>query len=229
MNVFTGKFHLKLEKYSDYLTGGPNPSIKVRTLLNFGVANLTLRIRASGYKDRVVKIAENVFPLVSPILGASIGEPIHDVGGKNGFRRLYCYNYNGDLMGSVEDFAHLFKHDIVCSKECTKGVLYARSVDKYIGFSHRGSCWFGIGDKLFDVDWFPEWSDLKLDWVVDYCKSIGCETIPTTIEEAKTYVKLRNGNDSITSVIPFRFRGGATIKTKSEALLAATNFAKYVS
>lgn len=232
MNVFTGKKYLKFEKYPDYVSGGKNPSFKIKTLINFGFTKLVLRIKATGYTKRAIELAGLAFPFVDGKLADSLDKPnMLSPADISGFKRLYCYNYDGDLMGAIEDFKNWYRHDIVCFNGCPRGVLYARNLDKYLGFTHRGVASFGIGDKLFDEKWEPSWQDLKIEWVQDYCKSVGYSKIPNSIEDAKTFVKLydiRSG-ESIVSHIPFIFRGSKTINRKDEAIEAARNFSLYLS
>ncbi len=230
MTVFRGRKYLVFEKYPDYQSGGIYPSFKVKTLIDLGFTKLVLRIRAMGYTANAVEMAEMAFPTVTHNLAKNIYDD-HEKTETKGFCRLYCYNYNGELMGALEDFQHWFKHDIVCFNRCPPGVLYARNLDKFFGFSHRGVAAFGIGDRLFDEDWEPTWEDLKVEWVADYCKSSGYVKIPRSIEEAKTFVKLKDteSGESILSFIPFVFRGGKVIVSKKEAIQAARNFSLYLS
>ena len=230
MTVFRGKKYLVLEKYSDYQSGGKYPSFKIKTLIDFGFTKLVLRIRATGYTSAAVEAAELAFPTVSANIGKNIYDE-HEKAEINGFARLYCYNYDGEFMGALEDFRHWFKYDLVCFHGCPRGVLYARSLNKYLGFSHRGMAAFGIGDRLFDEAWEPTWDDLKIDWVVDYCKAVGYTKIPASIQEAKTFVRLKDmqSGKSVVSFVPFIARGNRVIASKGEAIQAARNFSIYLS
>lgn len=230
MTVFRGKKYLVFEKYSDYQSGGMYPSFKVKTLIDLGFTKLVLRIRAMGYTAKAVEMAELTFPTVTQNLAKNIYDN-HEKIEKKGFCRLYCYNYDGELMGAIEDFRHWFKYDLVCFNGCPRGVLYARKLDKYFGFSHRGMCAFGIGDRIFDEAWFPEWSDLQIEWVAEFCKSVGYVKIPKTISEAMEFVKLRDvtTGESIVSFIPFLHRGGNVIQTKEDAVQSARNLSLYLS
>jgi hypothetical protein len=199
MNVFRGKKYLTLEKYPDYVTGGKYPSFKIKTLLDLGFTKLVLRIRATGYRARAVELAEMAFPTVTHNLVSNINEP-HGKTEMVGFSRLYCYNYEGDLMGELSEFRHWFKYDIVCSKDCPKHVLYARNLDKYVGWSHRAAQFFGIGDMLFDENWKPSSGFQSESEISEYLSNL-----------------------------PFVQRGEKVIETKTEAIKAARNFAIYVS
>lgn len=231
MNVFAGAYHLKFEKYPDYQTCDLYPSMKVKTLIDFGFTKLVLRIRAKGYTKIAIEMAERVFPYVTQNLSSNIFtyKPLEYE--QKGFSRKYCYNQDGELMGAIEEFRHWYKYDLDCFPGCPKGVLFSRHHNKYFGFSHRGMAAFGIGDRLFDETWQPTWEDLRIEWVRDYCKSVGYSKIPKTIEEAKTFVRLRDikTGESITSFIPFVYRGGKTIETKDEAIQAAINISLYLS
>ena len=233
MNVFTGRKYLVFERYPDYKTGGKNPSLKVKTLIDLGFTKLVLRIKATGYTKKAIRLAELAFPYVSENLARNINDKSTEFSKADGvgFQRRYCYNYGGELMGAIEDFRHWYKHDIVCFSGCPRGVLYARNLDKYFGFSHRGMASFGNGDKLFDEAWEATWDDLKIEWVQKYCKSVGYRKIPKSIEEAMTFVKLNDikSEKNIVEHIPFNFRGGKTITTKEQAITAARNFSLYLS
>ncbi len=227
MNVFTGRKYLKFERYPDYITGGKNPSFKIKTLLDLGFTKLVLRIKATGYTQEAIDLACLAFPHVSCALGLNV-ENIGEDFDSTGFCRTYCYNYDLELMGSIEDFRNWYKYDIVCFHGCPTGVLYARRLDKYFGFSHRAAAEFGIGDILFDESWKPGWDEVRLEWVQKYCKACGYK-IPSSIEEAKTFVKLYTADGSVLEHIPFKFRGDKEITSKKEAILAAKNFSRYVS
>lgn len=241
MTVFRGKKYLVFERYPDYQSGGANPSFKVKTLIDFGFTKLVLRIRASGYTKKAIEAARLAFPTVASRLAKNIIEEKHSMDDfaqrynsetkDDAFVRMYCYNYDGELMGALEDFQHWFQHDIVCFHGCPTGVLYARNLNKFLGFSHRGVAAFGIGDRLFDEAWEPTWDDLNINWVQDYCKATGYVKIPNSIEEAKTFVKIKDmqSGESIVAFIPFVARGGKIIASKDEAIQAARNFSLYLS
>ena len=176
-------------------------------------------IKVDGYTKQAIGVAETTFALVTNSLGSLSNRP------SEGFQSLYCYNDRGELMGSLQDFKYWYKHDIVCFEGCPRGVLYARNLNKYLGFSHRAVNAFGVGDMLFDEHWTPTKNQLKLEWIQDYHVSNGISPIPKTLDE----VRLEIPELDIISYIPFNQRGFRRIESREDAIKAARNFSLYVS
>lgn len=112
-------------------------------------------------------------------------------------------------------------------------VMFDEKSQKYIGFSHRGSASFGIGDMLFQGE-KPSQKE----------KTMYYKNPKYRLKYILTLLKYHIKNDwymfedlcedniighGITNIVPFKERGIKRIETKEEAFAAAKNFAEYVS
>lgn len=115
--------------------------------------------------------------------------------------------------------------------ECPQ-VMFDEKSQKYIGFSHRGSASFGIGDMLFQEK--PS-------------RKEKCRYYRNRRYRRKfllTLLKYHINNNwcmfedlcedeiighGITTIVPYIERGDKVIETKEEAFTAAKNFAEYIS
>lgn len=223
MQVFTGKKFLKFEKFPYYHSG---TNFLVKIIANFGFTKLVLRIKADGYTKKSVERAEKCFAIVSPILRGNFNkndEPEFEkyseenILKKGGIQYLYCYADNGNLIGSLQDMKKFLDYDCVCDKEY-ENVLFSRQIDGYIGFSHRASQSFKIGDMLFDAKWRPELKDITEDMIKRFEKTNeGLNNSEYTVQ------------DKAVECMPFKQRGFKKIETKDECRQAARNFGLYVS
>ena len=106
-------------------------------------------------------------------------------------------------------------------------VLFDVKSQKYVGYSHRACCGFGIGDMLFTekltkeeewqlcLDRKNQWRYLK--WLIrHYIRKDAVNFADLTIL-------------GIMDVVPFRDKGSKRIENLQEAYQAALNFANYVS
>lgn len=119
------------------------------------------------------------------------------------------------------------KYDLVATDH--PNVLYEKNIKKYIGYSHRGSCSFGIGDMLFTED-LKDYSEYyrnpKYRW----------KYILTLLEyhirgDYLAFEDLCEDNiigHGISQIIPFREKGTKRIETLDEAYQAALNFLNYM-
>lgn len=113
------------------------------------------------------------------------------------------------------------KYNFICCKN--PQVLFSRKLHKYVGYSHRGFAFFGIGDMLFDENKEKETlyyrnKSFRISFIKHLIKYINN---PFDFEDLVT-----NG---ITSIVPFKCRGSKIIEDMQEAYIAASNFAKYLS
>lgn len=223
MQIYTGKKFLKFEK-SPYYHNGTNFLIKV--ILNLRFTKLVLRIKADGYTQEAIEKAEKCFSIISPILRSNFyikenyefeKHSQENTLKQGNIQYLYCYTDNGKLIGSLNNIKKYLDYDCVCDKEYNN-VLFSRKFNGYIGFSHRASQVFKIGDMLFDEKWRPEIKDITYEMIDRF---------------EKTNKGLNNKNyklkDKAVECIPFRKRGFKKIETKEECRQAARNFALYVS
>lgn len=109
-------------------------------------------------------------------------------------------------------------------------VLYEKKNEKYIGYSHRGSCSFGVGDMLFSEDiksYSAYYKMPKYRW--KYIMTLLKYHIKGDSIMFEDICEDNIIGHGISQVIPFRERGTKKIETLEEAYQAAVNFAKYVS
>lgn len=229
-SIWNGRKYLKLEHCLSpwYSTkGGRDVCLKhYFTLWGWCFA---LRIEKSGYKPGIINEAELMFGYVNDTLIKNIKKTMNlypleqfaNVGKTDGHSSLYCYNHQGDLLGSLDDLAWMFEHKCIADA-ALKGVVYSQTEKGYIGYSHRARQVFRIGDRLFDAKYVPKEEDYEeWEWAGFIQKQ----------KEAQD----RNDKDGwkdqvrIEEVIPFRMRGPRVIKNPQEARIAAHNFAKDVS
>jgi hypothetical protein len=224
MQIFKGKKYLVFEKSSNCIGSGVFPSYFVRTIVNLGFTKLVQRVRATGYSEEALAWASKVFHHTTTI----------DFGEQNAhrFRDVFCYGQNGDTLGSIYELSVLMELDVEHQPELPSNVLFSNKLKAYIGFSRKYAALFKLGDRIFDPGWFPEsWEEIPLGSLQEYCKRVGYKNIPQSIDEAKTFVKLRqvNGGYSILKYIPFNRRGSKVIECHEHAVTAAKKFAEYAS
>jgi len=118
-----------------------------------------------------------------------------------------AYNHEGEYIGnSKRAYFLLVKKGIIPKKShpdhCVCSIGFCKKNFTWYGWSHRAMQNFGIGDKLFDENWYPEGGTGERD---DCGFLIECEKIP--------FIK----------------RGTITIRDMEQAKQAAVNFADYIS
>lgn len=132
------------------------------------------------------------------------------------------YAIKGDVRYSEDNVERMFYNNLMPTSQPNIG--YNRKTTEYCGWTHRGGCSFGIGDKLFDED-----AKLKHIDSTDILKAYK--------KFAKSIIKRVNENDTNFNwypetpmeYIPFKRRGSKTIETMEEAFQAAKNIAEYLS
>ncbi len=103
-------------------------------------------------------------------------------------------------------------------------VLRDKKSGKYIGYSHRGACGFGIGDMLFSEDG-EEYDYTKIaKYRRKYIWALIREHFRGDAFDFRDLIR-----SGIESIVPFRKRGAKVIETDAEAFQAAQNFARYLS
>jgi len=131
----------------------------------------------------------------------------------NSFKMVSFYNQNGDYIGGIGDAVWLLRNNILnpqlalSENEADKGNtcsigLYKKDGYKgWIGWSHRASCFFKIGDVLFDPN-----------ATLEDCKALFPDLRETYIEN-----------------VPYNRRGKKLCVTQLDCKWAASNFARDVS
>lgn len=109
-------------------------------------------------------------------------------------------------------------------------VFFDKKHKKYVGYSHRACCAFGVGDMLFteNIKSYSHYYRMpKYRW--KYIMTLLAYHIKG---DAAGFEDLCEDNiieHGISQIIPFKDKGIKRIKTLSEAYQAACNFADYVS
>lgn len=111
-------------------------------------------------------------------------------------------------------------------------VFYNKKNNSYIGYSHRASCEFKIGDMLFTGKLSKKaihrvYCDKKLRWKM--LKSLLRYHFKNDVFSFEDVFEDNIIGHGIALYIPFKQKGEKTIETKEEAYRAACNFAKHVS
>jgi hypothetical protein len=230
-NIWQGKKYLKLEHCLSpwYSTDGGRDVCLKHYFTLWGWC-LALRLHKSGYKPGIISEAEYMFGYVNDTLtknfrNALDKDPLEvfcNPGKINdGYSTLYCYNHEGDLLGSLDDFAWMFEYKCIADANLI-GVAYSQKEKGYIGYSHRARQVFRIGDRLFDAKYVPKEEDYEeFEWAGFIQKQKQAQD-RNDKDGWQDRVRLRD-------VVPFRLRGATIIKTPKEARKAAHNFAKDVS
>lgn len=128
------------------------------------------------------------------------------------------------FVGTLNDCYWLLERSIVISNDFPSAG-YSMKEGMWIGWSHRATAGFKIGDRLFDPNYKPVESDYPKDlwkkWEQHYQKSLN-----SAVDDLDRKWILEDG---ISYVIPFKQRGPKVIENLNEAKQAAINFSKYVS
>lgn len=227
INIWKGRKYLKLERCSSpwYTTNG-GKDICLKHHFTVWGWSLATRMVKRGYKEEYVNKAEYMFGYVSPLLTSKYDfvdkyEDHLDLFCKTDYQKLYCYNIEGDLLGSLDDLKWMFHYNCIADKNL-QGVVYSQTEAGYIGYSHRARQIFKIGDRLFDAKYIPQELDYEeWEWEGFVQKQAKLQKEYNDLGEEHTV--------DIKEVIPFIKRGAVVIKTPKEARKAAHNFSRYVS
>lgn len=229
-SIWVGKKYIKLEHcLSPWYSTSNGRDICLKHYFTLWGWCLALRLVKTGYKKGVLQKAETMFGRITDILTNNFMASIHKEQILRGFNKseikgystMYCYNHEGDFLGSIDDLAWMFKYRCIADANL-KGVVYSQKEKGYIGYSHRARHLFKIGDRLFDAKYVPKEEDYeKWEWA-------------GFVKKQRAAQKISNRQDwrqevLIEEVIPFRMRGSNIIKTPKEARKAAHNFSKDVS
>lgn len=139
---------------------------------------------------------------------------------------------DGKYVGSIEEGWWYLQNGLRSTKGSHPHTAWAKQTKQWVGYSHRGSCAFGKGDKLFDASWSPKESDL-LKYEKYFVKKLG-QYEKEYAEWEKSTSKHKAPAEEMTMAkwatqfIPFRLRGSKTIHSYEDAYKAAVNFANYI-
>lgn len=133
---------------------------------------------------------------------------------------------DGKYIGDYDRAWWYVKHNLKVCEDYPHGVAERHEGGKligYYGYTHRGGQTFKIGDRLFDEKYVPVESDFEAkqwkEWKDKYDKAYANGD---DFDRENIY-------DTISSVIPFRFRGNIIISSMNNAKQAAINVSKYLS
>lgn len=129
-----------------------------------------------------------------------------------------------NFVGTLDDCYWLLERSIVvCDEFPSAG--YSMKENAWVGWSHRASCSFKVGDRLFDENYKPLESDYtKAEWLA-FTEAFQKSLDNAEDELDRKWIK----EDGISHIIPFKMRGPKIIENREEAKQAAINFSKYVS
>lgn len=224
---YLGKIRLKFEKYPHY--SGSDKLNKIH--LNLGFTKLVSRITPfrdeDGWTinpDCVTRIEQNT--------GLKI--KTHTFGPNNEYTLPNsCHTPDGVYVGSIEDGWWYYQNGLRSTKGSHPHTAWSKGAKQWIGYSHRASCAFGKGDKLFDAKWVPTDEDLlRLEkYYVKHLHEWEAEIKEweSSDSEHKAPAEEMTINHWAVGHIPFKLRGAKTIHSYEQAYEAAVNFSKYVS
>ena len=140
---------------------------------------------------------------------------------------------DGKYVGSIEEGWWYYQNGLRSTRGSHPHTAWSKQTKQWIGYSHRGSCAFGKGDKLFDAKWFPKDEDLlKYEkYFVKHLDKFEAELKEWRESDSphKAPAEEMTMNKWAAQYIPFRLRGSKTIHSYEDAYKAAVNFANYIS
>lgn len=142
---------------------------------------------------------------------------------------LECYNKNGKYIGDIERGWWYFKNNLIAD-DILSCIAFNKKNNSYVGYTHRASCKFKIGDRLFEDDYIP----VKEDYTKKQWKGFEKRRIKIAKNNFKKWKDFPTFEETLNDtkledVISFKLRGNKIIKNLEECKQAALNFAKYVS
>jgi hypothetical protein len=221
---YLGKIRLKFEKFPHY--SGNDKLNKIH--LNLGFTKLVSRITPFRDESGLV-VNPDCIDLIRKNTGLKV--ETHTFGPNNEYTLTNsCMNADGHYVGSIEEGWWYYNNGLRSTKGSHPHTAWSKEAKQWIGYSHRGACAFGKGDKLFDESWVPN-DDELFALEKHYVKHLGEFQIEYT-------EWLQSGSDHkdeeftlntwAVGHIPFKLRGSKTIHSYEDAYKAAVNFAKYI-
>ena len=105
------------------------------------------------------------------------------------------------------------------------GVFFNETKQRYMGFTHRGGCTFGIGDVLFDLDK----EDVGLYYTNKKYRTKYLKCLKRYNKKEDDFGFRDAIQDGIAHIVPYKYRGSKIIETLDEAFKAAANMSDYLS
>ena len=226
---YVGKIKLAFDK-SPYWSNGNSKLNAVH--LNLGFTKLVSRIYPNRTKSGDYEILPETITRIEKETGLKVYT--HKFGPNMEYELPNSvHTPDGKYVGSIEEGWWYVKNGLRSTKGSHPHTAWAKNTKQWIGYSHRGSCAFGKGDKLFDAKWSPKEEDLlkyeqyftkKLD---QYEKEY--QEWEQSSSEHKAPADEMTMAKWATQFIPFKLRGSKTIHSYEDAYKAAVNFANYIS
>ena len=213
--IYKGKYRLRIAKeYPYYGTAGR--SLHKVLFYKFGIS-ISLWIYHKGafpeYSEWALEKINKMFP------GAEIDEysNIHWNG------KTY---YRDDIKWMLS-----YKSDLKPTEH--PQVMFDEKSQKYIGYSHRGSASFGIGNMLFQDAELSQKEKIIYYKNRKYRRKYLLTLLKYHIKDDwhmfKDLCEDNTIGHGIMSIVPYREKGHKRIETNEEAFEAAKNFAEYIS
>lgn len=221
---YLGKIRLKFEKFPHY--SGKDKLNKIH--LNLGFTKLVSRITPFRDENGWVVNPECI-ELIKKNTGLKV--ETHTFGPNNEYTLPNsCINPDGKYVGSIEEGWWYYRTGLRATKGSHPHTAWSKETKQWIGYSHRGACAFGKGDKLFDAEWIPTDEDLlSLEkYYVKHLTEFQREHVEWERSESEHKLPEFTINQWAVGHIPFKLRGRKTIHSYEDAYKAAVNFAKYI-
>jgi hypothetical protein len=225
---YAGKIKLKFDKNPHWSNG----SSRLNEIhLNLGFTKLVSRIELERDKHGPV-IRPGIIEQIQKETGLKVYT--HKFGPNDEYELPNSvHTPDGKYVGSIDEGWWYLNNGFRATKGSHPHTAWAKRTKQWVGYSHRGSCAFGKGDKLFDQKWSPKEEDL-LQYEKYYLKHLDkyyeeCEEWAKSTSEHKVPAEEMTMAKWATQYIPFRLRGSKTIHSYEDAYKAAVNFANYIS
>jgi hypothetical protein len=226
---YSGKIKIRLER-DPFYRNGKSKLNKVH--LDLGLFKIVSRIYPNRDADGNWEVLPNVVSLIERSTGLKV--KTHVFGPNDEYSLANSvHTPDGVYVGSIEEGWWYYQNGLRSTRGSHPHTAWAKKTKQWIGYSHRASCAFGKGDKLFDPSWSPKDSEL-LQYEKYYIKHLDAhyaelEEWAKSDSEHKADSSEMTLNKWAASHIPFTLRGSKTIHSYEDAYKAAVNFAKYVS
>lgn len=224
---YIGKIKLLFEKNPHYI----GSDILNKVHLKLGFTNLVTRIKPNKC-DGVWQVNPECINLIEANTGLTVKTHIFEPDSQYELQTS-CINPDGVYVGSIDQGWWYYLNGLHAIKKTHPHTAWSKNAKQWIGYSHRASCAFGKGDKLFDEDWVPT-DDQLLQYEKYYSKYL-TEYEDEVNEWENSTSNKKVPEDQITlniwvvGYIPFKLRGSKIIHSYEDAYAAAVNFAKYIS
>jgi hypothetical protein len=224
---YVGKIKLRFEK-NPYWSGSSKLN---KVHLNLGFTKLVSRIWPESDLEGFVVTPETIKRIE---LETGLKVYTHKFGPNMEYELPNSvHTPDGKYVGSIEEGWWYLQNGLRSTKGSHPHTAWAKRSKQWVGYSHRGSCAFGKGDKLFDAKWSPKEDDL-LQYERYFTKKLDqyereYQEWEQSTSANKAPIEEMTMTKWATQFIPFKLRGSKTIHSYEDAYKAAVNFANYIS